>query len=236
MDLTGHVRGPLGHYLTFEQLAERGAEHPVHAAVQYEVDGAVEQGQYVHHLAVLLVAVQEERLAPEADQQREQPLRELGDQEEHENGDEHLGGAVGAALRLRHLLLGGAVLRQRIGVVAAQHLLPALRLEQRADQPEADERQYGAGEQFYEDGVDPEVDLQQTRLVLERVAQDGVIEDERFVVLRHGGRRYLQGEERGQAQHDGQAVAERYRQSASRLRAQDVIPFGVSLIKFQRIN
>lgn len=57
----GHAGHPGGQ----KEQAERVAELPAHHAVQYEVDGRVDQRQHVHHLAHVLVTVLEERLAQE---------------------------------------------------------------------------------------------------------------------------------------------------------------------------
>lgn len=60
-----------------KQLPKRRSEHPVHATVQNEVDGTVEQSEYVHDFPKTLIALQKEAPPHHSDPQRENPLREL---------------------------------------------------------------------------------------------------------------------------------------------------------------
>lgn len=113
-----------------EQQAERVAELSAHHAVQYEVYGRVDQGQHVHDLAHVLIAILEETFAQQQRKQAEYALWKLGDQEQHEHGQQHPGGPVRLPLLVSRFAPGPG------------QLGPApFRLQQRADQPQAEHRE-----------------------------------------------------------------------------------------------
>jgi len=141
-----------GHPGWQEQQAERVAELSAHHAVQYEIDGRVDQGQHVHDLAHVLVAVLEEPFAQQQREQAEYALRELGDQEQHKHGQQHPRGPV----RLP-LLVG------RLAPRAGQLGPTPFRLQQRADQPQAEHRERHARQDLDDHAVHPEVDVSQVR-------------------------------------------------------------------------
>lgn len=146
------LRLGLGYPGRQEQQAERVPELSAHDAVQYEVDGRVDQGQHVHHLAHVLVAVLEEPLAEQQREQAEYALRELGDEEQHEHGQQHARGPVRLPFLVRRLPAG------------ARQLGPAaLRLQQRAYQPQAEHGQRHARYDLDYHAVHPEVDVGQVR-------------------------------------------------------------------------
>lgn len=135
-----------------EEQAERVPELPAHHAVQYEVDGGVDQRQHVHHLAHVLIAIREEPLAQEQREQAEYALRELRDQEQHEHGQQHSGGPVRLAFLLGRLATG------------AGQLGPApFGLEQRANQSQAEHGQRHARYDLDHHAVHPEIDVGQIR-------------------------------------------------------------------------
>ncbi len=62
-----------------------------HGAIENEVDGGVEEGNEIHELSEWGVAVGKELVSVEGREEAEDPLRELRDEEEDENGEEHSG-------------------------------------------------------------------------------------------------------------------------------------------------
>ena len=128
-----------------EDLAEGGAEHSVHAAVKYEVDRSVQQGQHVHHVAEVLVTLQEEAFPPHADEEPEYSLGKLGEEEQQQDGDQHLGGSVGPSFRLGLLLRAIVVEFGRASVVGTQDLFAYFGFVQSPYQPYADHGQDAAG-------------------------------------------------------------------------------------------
>ncbi len=67
-----------------------------HGAIENEVDGGVEEGNEIHELSEWGVAVGKELVSVEGREEAEDPLRELRDEEEDENGEEHSGRPISA--------------------------------------------------------------------------------------------------------------------------------------------
>lgn len=99
-----------------------------------------------------MIAVREEPLAQEQREQAEYALRELGDQEQHEHGQQHPGGPVRLAFLFGRLAPG------------AGQLGPApFGLEQRANQPQAEHGQRHARYDLDHHAVHPEIDVGEVR-------------------------------------------------------------------------
>jgi len=135
-----------------EEQAKRVAELTAHHAVQYEVDGRIDQRQHVHYFTHVLVAVLEEPLAEQQREQAEYALRELGDQEQHEHGQQHPGGPIRLPLFVGRL------------AAAARQLGPAaFGLQQGAYQPQAEHRERHARYDLDDDAVHPKIYVSQVR-------------------------------------------------------------------------
>ena len=132
-----------------EETEERLAELGAHGTVEHEVDGVVHQRHNVHDIAQRQVHRVEETLLRGA-QNDENALRELGDDEEHDDGDEHLGGAGMLAQ------LGGVGDGELEEVPALVDLVAELVQEQGAE----DEHEE-AGGHLGQHGVLPHVDQHQ---------------------------------------------------------------------------
>ncbi len=119
--------------LRLEQLRKDAPELRAHAAVQQEVDCRVGQSQEVHHLAEVVVARLVEPAPEEPAEQAQDALRDLGDEEQDDDGDEHASGAVGLLLLAPRLVerlgQGGVVVRPALDGVARQIHPPPLGLK-----------------------------------------------------------------------------------------------------------
>ena len=80
-----------------ERVAERLAEVATHGAVQHEVDGRVDEYEDVHDVSERPVHLVDKR-RQDATQQTHDALRELGDEEEHDDREQHGRRAVGGPL------------------------------------------------------------------------------------------------------------------------------------------
>ena len=201
-----------------EQLPERGPKHPVHAAVQDKIDGAVDQRQNVHDLPVRLIALQKQVLPFDPDQKPEDALRELCYQKEEQHRHQHLGGAICPPFRFGnfpcHVLLD---FFERDAVVAAQIFVSLFGFEEGVDEPEADDGEDAAWEELNEDGVDPEIDLEQGLVLLEYLVQVDAVQGDGFVVFYDGVFGDGGRDVGGSAEDGGEDVAEGDGESAAPL-------------------
>ena len=142
-----------------ERLSELGA----HGAVEDEVDAVVDESHHVHDVAQRHVHVAEEAGLDEAEDE-EEALRQLRDEEEHDDRDEHLGGP-GVLVELGGVL-GGHL----------EEVLPLLDLgshlvqQQRAEHGDEETRH-----ELPRDGVHPHVSQHQGVRVVH--AQAEVVQD-----------------------------------------------------------
>lgn len=93
------VGGPLGQNLRLEQLTKGHPELSAHRTVQDEVDGAVQEGQNIHHFPEEIVATFEEALSEDAAHQTQHSLRYFGNKKEQKHGHEHFSGAISPFIR-----------------------------------------------------------------------------------------------------------------------------------------
>lgn len=130
-----------------KQLSERRPEHPIHATIQDEVDGTVEQSEYVHDLPKTLIALQKKAPPHHSDTQRKNPLRKFGYQKQQQHRHQHLRGPIRSPFRLVRLLSVHIIQidNGRTDIVTFQYVLALLRLEQGADQPATDHCEDAAG-------------------------------------------------------------------------------------------
>jgi hypothetical protein len=119
----------------------------------------------------------------DSNQERKYSLRKFGDEKQYQHRHQHLRGAIGTPFSFRNFSLLRSGFRQRITVVAPQDLLPLLRVEHGADQPTAYHRQDATRQQLDDHGVDPEVDLQESVVGFEHVAQVCVVKGVSCFVL-----------------------------------------------------
>lgn len=120
-----------------EQLTEGRPEHPIHAAIQDEVDGAIRQCQDVPQVAEALIAVQEETFPPNPHQQSEYPLRELSYKKQQKNGDQHARSSVSSSFNFAGFFLSTTFHDRTYYVIFSQYLFSFLRSNERLDQPAA---------------------------------------------------------------------------------------------------
>ena len=116
-----------------EQLAESASEQPTHGAVEQEVDGTVDDDDHVPDVTQLRVDVDEDALV-DAAEERQDALRQFGNDEAEDHGDEHRRGSVVLACLLR-LHPASLHLQQATTAVGASH---------RHDQQRAEHRQQHA--------------------------------------------------------------------------------------------
>jgi hypothetical protein len=72
-----------------EDATERLPELAAHDAVKEKVDGAVDESQDVRQFTEVTVTVGEESVSQDAAEKSQNALREFGDEEENQNGQQH---------------------------------------------------------------------------------------------------------------------------------------------------
>lgn len=141
---------PLGHDLGREQISKRIPKLSAHGTVQDEVDGAVHEREEVHKLSEIQIHIVEERFAEDAAEEGHDSRRELGDEEEEQDGQQHPSGPVVSPVVLDPVL---------------EPLLPLVGFVQHLDQPETQAGERDARDQLGEHAEYPEVDLLQGLVV-----------------------------------------------------------------------
>ena len=127
------------------KLQERLSELTAHGTVEGEVYGVVDQRADVHDVPEWDVDVQEEA-GPAGTEHYQHALRELGDQEQDDHSNEHLGST---AVLVEFVVVGGGDLQKVLSLV---DLHPHLVQEERAE-----EKHKGTRDELSENGVHPDV-------------------------------------------------------------------------------
>ena len=111
----------------------------------------------------------------------------------------------------------------RWSLLTFKGLFSSVGLVERLDEPAADDGEDDARQQLDDDAVDPEVDVVQQLVVLQRhPAEPHVVQNKHLIILAHHRRLYLEHEVRWDANYQGQGIADAYRQVAPSVGTQDM--------------